>query len=284
MSYLLDLDQRNARLIPLASIFLVTGIGCLDYLYGRGFNLTLLYLAPVALAALLPLSRLTVLVAALSAATTLAVSFHAARMPLNLPVYVWNFIAQFALGLGLAWLLAALRQALTNEREAGRTDALTGVANSGKFRELAEVEMIRAGRYVRPLTMAYLDIDNFKKINDTLGHSTGDKLLRAVAQNIRMTLRKTDLVTRIGGDEFALILPETDQEAACTAIGKIHEGLKELVREKKWPVTFSIGVVTCTRIPPSLDNLIEIADSAMYTVKADKKNGVNYTLFDRREV
>ena len=137
MSYLLDLDQRNARLIPLASILLVTGIGCLDYLYGRGFNLTLLYLAPVALAALLPLSRLTVLVAALSAATTLAVTFHAARMPLNLPVYVWNFIAQFVLGLGLAWLLAALRQALTNEREAGRTDALTGVANSGKFRELA---------------------------------------------------------------------------------------------------------------------------------------------------
>jgi len=283
MSYLLDLDQRNARLIPLASILLVAGIGCLDYLYGRGFNLTLLYLAPVALAALLPLSRLTVLVAALSAATTLAVTFHAARMPLNLPVYVWNFIAQFALGLGLAWLLAALRQALTNEREAGRTDALTGVANSGKFRELAEVEMTRAGRYVRPLTMAYLDIDNFKKINDALGHSTGDKLLRAVAQNIRMTLRKTDLVTRIGGDEFALLLPETDQEAACTAIGKLHEGLKELARDKKWPVTFSIGVVTCTRIPPSLDNLIEIADSAMYTVKADQKNGVNYTLFDRRE-
>ena len=78
--------------------------------------------------------------------------------------------------------------------------------------------MTRAGRYVRPLTMAYLDIDNFKTINDTLGHSTGDKLLRAVAQNIRMTLRKTDLVTRIGGDEFALLLPETDQEAACTAI------------------------------------------------------------------
>lgn len=283
MSILLDLDQKNARLLPALSFLLVAGIGYLDYLYGRGFNLTLLYLVPVAVAALLPLSRLTVLIAALSAATTMGVTFYSGRMPLNLPVYTWNFIAQLTLGLFLAWLLDALRQALANEREAGRTDALTGVANSGKFYELAEIEMTRAGRYVRPLTMAYVDIDNFKNINDTLGHSTGDKLLRAVAQNMRMTLRKTDLITRIGGDEFALLLPETDQEAACTAIGKLHEGLKELVHDKKWPVTFSIGVVTCTRIPPNLDNLIEIADSAMYTVKADKKNGVNYTLFDRRE-
>lgn len=283
MSYLLDLDPRTGRLLPAASLSLVVGIGCIDYLYGSGFNLTLLYLCPVAIAALLPLSRLTVLVAVLSAATPLAVTFYAGRMPMNLPVYTWDFAAQFTLGLLLAWLLSAQRQALATAREAGRTDALTGVPNSGKFRELAEVEMTRAARYVRPLSMAYIDIDNFKTINDTLGHSTGDKLLRAVAQNIRLTLRKTDIVTRLGGDEFALLLPETDQEAACTAIGKLHEGLKEMVRDKKWPVTFSIGVVTCTRIPPSLDNLIEIADSAMYTVKADKKNGVNYALFDRRE-
>lgn len=283
MSYLLDLDPRTGRLLPAASLLLIAGIGSLDYLYGSGFNFALPYLLPVAIAALLPVSRLTVLIATLSAATAVVVTFYGGHRPMSLPVYAWNFIAQLTLGLALVWLLAALRQALSNEREAGRTDAVTGVANSGKFSELAEVEMTRAGRYVRPLTMAYLDIDNFKTINDTLGHSTGDKLLRAVAQNIRMTLRKTDLVTRIGGDEFALLLPETDQEAACTAIGKIHEGLKELVREKKWPVTFSIGVVTCTRIPPSLDNLIEIADSAMYTVKADQKNGVNYTLYDRRE-
>ena len=127
MSYLLDLDPKTGRLLPAASLLLITGIGCLDYLYGSGFNLTLLYLCPVAVAALLPVSRLTVLVAALSAATAVAVTFYAGRMPMPLPVYAWNFIAQLTLGLALVWLLAALRQALSNEREAGRTDAVTGV-------------------------------------------------------------------------------------------------------------------------------------------------------------
>lgn len=283
MKLLLDLDQRTQNILPLAALLLVAGAGAVDYLHGRNLDLTLLYLCPVAVAALLPFGPLTVLVALLGSAVAVAVDFYSGRVPLQLWAYLWNFLALFALGLMVAWLLAALRQALYNEREAGRTDALTGVANSGKFAELAEAEMTRTARYQRPLTLAYLDVDNLRAVNEKQGHSTGDKLLHAVAQTIRETLRKTDLVTRIGGDEFAILLPETDQEAARIAIGKIRTALDERMREKKWPVTFSVGVVTCTRIPPSLDNLLEIADSVMYTVKAASKNGVNFTLYDQRQ-
>ena len=233
--------------------------------------------------ALLPFGPLTLLVALLSATAATAVGFYTARVPLALWVYLWNFVALFGLGLFVAWLLASLRQALYNEREAGRTDPLTGVANSGKFAELAQAEMTRTARYQRPLTLAYLDVDNLHAVNEKQGHSSGDKLLRTVGQTLRETLRKTDLVTRLGGDEFAILLPETDQEAARTAVEKIRAALDDRMREKKWPVTFSIGVVTCTRIPPSLDNLIEIADSVMYTVKGGNKNGANFTLYDQRQ-
>jgi diguanylate cyclase (GGDEF)-like protein len=283
MKLLLDLDQRTQSLLPIAALLLVAGAGSVDFLHGQYLDLTLLYLTPVAVVALLPFGPLTLLVALLGAAVAAAVAFYSGRLPLNLWVYLWNFIALFAQGLFVAWLLAALRQALFNEREAGRTDALTGVANSGKFAELAQAEMTRTARYQRPLTLAYLDIDNLRMVNEKQGHSSGDQLLRVVAQTIKETLRKTDLVTRIGGDEFAILLPETDQEAARVAVGKITTTLDARMAAKQWPVTFSVGVVTCTRIPPSLDNLIEIADSVMYTVKGASKNGVNFTLYDQRQ-
>lgn len=283
MTLLLDLDARTKTLLPIAALLLLVVVALLDFRYGQHFNLTLLYLLPVAVAALVPASPLTTLMATLSATTATALSHYTQRIPFTLPVYAWNFAALLVLGLLLAWLVATLRQALYNEREVGRIDPLTGISNSGKFRELAEVEMTRAARYERPLTMVYLDVDNFKAVNDAHGHSGGDKLLRAVAQTIKGTLRKTDLVTRLGGDEFAILLPETTQDAARIAISKIQAGLLTLVQAEKWPVSFSIGVVTCTRIPRSLDNLIEVADSVMYTVKTTSKNGVNYSLFDRLE-
>jgi diguanylate cyclase (GGDEF)-like protein len=175
-----------------------------------------------------------------------------------------------------AALLSGLRRALDRERDLSSTDALTGVANTRAFYQRANTEIERARRYRHPLTLAYLDLDNFKRLNDESGHAAGDSALRAIAHTTRASLRATDFVARLGGDEFALVLPETDQSAARTAIAKLHGVLTALMRERGWPTTCSIGVVTTLPPPVSVDELVKSADNLMYRVKRQSKNAVEY--------
>jgi diguanylate cyclase (GGDEF)-like protein len=127
--------------------------------------------------------------------------------------------------------------------------------------------------------MAYIDLDNFKTVNDRLGHTGGDQVLRAVVSHINMHLRKTDVVARLGGDEFALLFPETNQEAAQAVVIKIQSGLLEEMQQMNWPVTFSNGVVTCAVSPRSTDDLVRMADKVMYSVKREGKNAITYRTY-----
>jgi diguanylate cyclase (GGDEF)-like protein len=102
-----------------------------------------------------------------------------------------------------------LRSAMEREKEAARTDSLTGAMNSRAFGELATAELHRARRYERPFTIAYVDIDDFKAVNDRFGHSSGDTLLRLVAETMKHNSRAVDVIARVGGDEFVILFPET---------------------------------------------------------------------------
>jgi diguanylate cyclase (GGDEF)-like protein len=157
-----------------------------------------------------------------------------------------------------------------------RTDYLTRVANSRYFAEIASHEIKRAGRYLHPFTVAYLDIDDFKSVNDRWGHSTGDQLLALVADTIRGNIRATDSIARLGGDEFVFLLPETGYDAASVVIQKVHQSLQAVMGGKGWPVTFSIGVVTFRTPPDSVDGMIRAADAFMYSVKHSGKNRIQH--------
>jgi diguanylate cyclase (GGDEF)-like protein len=141
------------------------------------------------------------------------------------------------------------------------------------------MEIDRLERYQHPFTLAYIDLDNFKALNDQSGHLTGDKALRATVSFIRSHMRRTDVIARLGGDEFALLLPETNEELARIAVSKIQNGLLEEMQRNNWPITLSIGVLTCRVPPPSTDVLIKMADELMYSVKRQRKNGINYSTF-----
>ena len=156
---------------------------------------------------------------------------------------------------------------------------MTGAISIRYFYELAQIEISRAQRYRRPFTLAYIDLDNFKAVNDRLGHSTGDRVLRAVTDGISRQIRPADTLARLGGDEFALLLPETDGEAAKTVINRIHSSLVDEMLRNGWMVTFSVGVVTFNEVPKTVDEMVKMADSAMYSVKAAGKNGVNYSIY-----
>ncbi|MBT8097960.1 MAG: sensor domain-containing diguanylate cyclase [Woeseia sp.] len=176
-------------------------------------------------------------------------------------------------------LEADLESALEREKEISRTDPLTGAANRRLFSERLQREMDRSRRYKHPFSIAYLDLDHFKLVNDNMGHHAGDRLLATVVQTIQALCRSTDTVARVGGDEFAVLFPETDASAVRGAVDKFRAALLAEMRRNNWPVTFSIGVITCTTPPDDAQKLIGAADSLMYAVKESGRDAVRYGHF-----
>jgi diguanylate cyclase (GGDEF)-like protein len=178
---------------------------------------------------------------------------------------------------------AALLEGKEALRRLAITDALTGLYNRGHFNELATAEIGRARRYVRPLSVVMCDIDFFKRINDTYGHSMGDRVLKKVAAVAQETIRVDDILARYGGEEFIIMLPETAlKEAAVTAerIRKHLAGTIIQAEECEIRITASFGV---SDLPEAMDSkpkesvLLEVvnnADHALYEAKRAGKNMV----------
>ena len=157
---------------------------------------------------------------------------------------------------------------------------MTGAMNRRYFYELVQMEIDRIRRYSHPFTVVYLDLDNFKQMNDRYGHEIGDEVLRIVASQLKSMLRKTDIVARLGGDEFAILLPFATARRAEAAVCRIHAHLKALVIQKNWPLTVSMGSVTCVTPPVSLAHLIDLADQVMYEVKKSTKNDARFMIWE----
>lgn len=268
------LQRQSKRRIIGAGIALVACLGVVDYVLGPDISFIVFYLIPVFIVTWFAGEVAGIIVSLLSGlgwftADVLNSSAltHPAVPYINLVTKLWFFLI-------VSHMMSSLRNALDRERDMARTDYLTKVANSRYFAELAQAEINRAGRYEHPFTIAYLDIDNFKSVNDAWGHSAGDELLALMARIMRENIRSTDVVARMGGDEFALLLPETDFQAAEVVIRKVHQGLQAATDRKGWPVTFSIGVVTFVTPPDSVDSMIQAADGYMYAVKHGGKNRV----------
>lgn len=185
-------------------------------------------------------------------------------------VLFWNTGVQLLAFLVVALLLAELQARLEHERELSRTDALTGLPNGSALRERTEVEVARSRRWRRPLTVAFLDLDGFKAVNDTYGHATGDEALRTVAGALRDSVRGTDLAARVGGDEFVLLLPETDEQGARTLLEEVRTRLSEAVARRGWEFGVSIGSVTSDE-PADTDSLLGRADALMYEQKRGRR-------------
>lgn len=170
--------------------------------------------------------------------------------------------------------------ALERERVLSSVDPLTGTVNARAFRERARDEIDRSRRYGRPFTLAYVDLDNFKTVNDRFGHSAGDNLLRLVTDIIRKNLRTTDILARVGGDEFAFLLPETDQVSAHAVLDKIRNKVASSLKEAELPVTMSVGAVVYLSAPDSVDSMIHQADNLMYQAKYSGKNRIRLEVYD----
>jgi diguanylate cyclase (GGDEF)-like protein len=195
--------------------------------------------------------------------------------------YFWNTAIRLAFFVIVVLLLSALQNALENEKALARMDRLTGAMNGDFFYFILQSEIDLQQRYKGVFTLAYLDLDNFKNINDEYGHLTGDQLLRQVVYTIRNNTRRTDVVARLGGDEFCILLRKTDIEEARVVISRIQQALLAEMDKNQWKVTFSIGVVTVESPVKTTDELIKMADDLMYAVKRAGKNDVSYLIHSK---
>ena len=225
------------------SVLLVFLVGTLDALTGKEVSLSIFYLLPVAWVAWQGSRQLSILMAFLCALTGLAAALLGGA-PSQVLIPYWNMLARLSVYLINAFLISELKARLEYEAGLSQTDPLTQAANRRSFYSLAQLEIERGRRHRRPLTIAYIDLDDFKSVNDRFGHQTGDALLCQVASIIQRNIRKNDGFARLGGDEFVILLPEIDKHAAQQALNKVRTLLLAAMLEKGWPVTFTIGAVT----------------------------------------
>ncbi len=162
-----------------------------------------------------------------------------------------------------------------------RRDDLTGALNRRGFFEVLGDESKRSQRYLHPLTVVYVDLDDFKLVNDLKGHKTGNLVLQEVARTMQSILREVDFVARLGGDEFALLLPETGAENVRVVLDKLRTALMNEVNAHDWRVTFSIGAVTFNDPRVTAEEMIAKADELMYSVKLSGKNRVEHSVLDK---
>lgn len=274
MSFFEFLESRSPSFILLWGTVVALVIGVPDYLVAPGVSFSIFYLIPVAFTAWYAGKGAGVFVSCLSAAIWLAVDMVAGTPAANPYVPVWNALVRLGFFLSMVFLLNAFRR----EKEYAREDYLTGLGNRRRFFELADVEIRRSRRYGGPFTVAYVDVDDFKAVNDEYGHSEGDVLLKGIAGVMKESTRSTDVVARLGGDEFAVLLPESGSEAAGKFIQKLHRRLVQAGNRVRRAVTFSIGVVTFETPPASGDEMVRIVDDLMYRAKIRGKDRVEFAV------
>ena len=265
--------------LTLGILLLIFSIGLLDYLIVVDLSLSICYLIPIAIATRYVGKKLGILLSVFSSLLWY-VAEVAAKANLFYLLLVWNTLVRLTVFLVVVHLLSALNQAYQKEKEIARIDGLTKICNRRYFLDILQIETKRSIRYGRYLTLAYFDVDNFKLVNDRYGHHQGDRLLYLIANTVKKSIRETDVVARMGGDEFTLLLPETDYKSAHLALQRIHKQLVNAVKTNNYDVSFSIGAVTFVSFPDTISKMLEQVDDLMYRVKRNGKSDLEHKYSD----
>jgi len=271
-------NQSNFYLLSI-SLLLVFLLGVIDYLTGFRYSFSFFYLIPISIAAW-GVGRVSGLSVSIISAMTWAVSNYLAGEPFEEYVTIWNTLMRLGFFVVFTILLHSFRNVLEEERKLSRTDPLTGAFNRRAFYEIIATKTMFGQRKPTPCSLVYIDIDNFKNINDTLGHLTGDAVLVTVVETRHNNIRDKDFLARLGGDEFSILLTETDQSIAQIVTKRIQSKLIEAMKEQKWEVTFSIGVLTFMHFPSNIGQMISMTDQLMYQVKGEGKDAIIYSIYD----
>lgn len=265
-------------LVTAVSLGLVMVLGVLDYATGTEINLAALYIAPIAMATWALGTRWTAPVAVIASLVLFLADYVAGTRYGSVLVPIWNVGMRFGVFLLVSRIIAYLHQTAIRADFLARTDELTGIGNVRDFRESATREIARAVRYNQPFTIAYIDIDDFKRINDTFGHEAGDRALRVIGHTLATHVRKTDIVARLGGDEFVVLLPVMSVDQAERVLELVRTRLVQQLEQIPGALTCSIGAVTFETPPASVDEMLKLADDRMYAAKDSGKDTIRHVV------
>ncbi|MFI5056699.1 MAG: GGDEF domain-containing protein [Candidatus Acidiferrales bacterium] len=272
------LEHRSKRFLALFGFVLFAAVVLVDRVTGWEITSSILYLLPVSYFAWYFSSGIGSVVALLSVFAWLLLNRLKGPQYSGTFIPYWNGLISLALYLILVFILGEVKAIYRRERENSRVDFLTGMINQRGFYEALRKERERASRLDTPTSLAYIDLDNFKLVNDRFDHQTGDNVLASVGHTLRDSIRNIDLAGRLGGDEFCVLLPNTDAAGARVIIEKLKEALSDVMKTSDWYVTFSIGAVTFLRPAKSADEMIRAADRVMYSAKTQGKNRIVYAV------
>lgn len=253
--------RRTGIIVTVLLMMTVLLIGYVDYVSGPEIGFSLFYLAPVVAAAWY-IGRGAAVLIALTAAACWFTADYLVRVSLGLSL--WNGLTRLVIYTAQGWLVGTLREDRRREARLARTDAVTELPNSRAFYESLEA----AARGEGTIGAMFIDLDNFKRVNDHFGHAAGDAVLKRVAAAMSRAVRETDIVARIGGDEFAALLHEVDEKSSAMIAMRIIEGIRAIARDyqgTEFGASIGIAIPRTERVEPA--NLIRIADEALYEAK-----------------
>jgi diguanylate cyclase (GGDEF)-like protein len=267
--------ERQSRFSAQAwTLAAIATVGYLQFLSGPDLVFSIFYVLPLLLLgwkvggrAAAPACALAAAVAALA-----EVAFEPGRQ--HVWIVFWNTASRFCVFL----LVASLRAGLEKQERLAGTDPLTGVSNGRVFADAAARAIESFGARGLPVTVCYLDLDDFKRINDAHGHSGGDAALRALAAALAASTREQDVVARVGGDEFALLLPDTGSKGAKTLLESLRSRVRAVAGGDPFELSFSIGAATFLVPPSSVDEMIGAADAMMYAAKRAGKGSYQHVV------
>lgn len=267
------LDQATQKklgwLLACLIILLIATIAWLEQRLSHHLHLSLLYFIPILATTRLFGVRMGVIVAAGCTGVAFVADLSSVSRDPNLWGPYFNAIMILIVYVAAVFLDGYYRQ----ESQMARTDTLTGLLNRKAFFELLDFEVDRCRRYHRPVSIAYIDVDNFKLINDRYGHETGDRFLVTLAKTLNKGSRTVDKVARLGGDEFAILMPETDEVGAKVVLDRLN-ALAQIMNKHLFSITLSIGVASFHKAPETAEAMISEADRLMYLSKKKGKNRI----------
>jgi len=273
------LSKQNAIFFLMSGLFLVVVLGIIDKITGSEISFSIFYLIPIIFVTWFSDRWVGIFVSGASAMAWLMADLMVGQIYSLWIIPYWNSIMRFGIFLVNVYLLSKLKGALELEKTLSRIDSLTGIANGKYFIELVNSELIRSNKNNLPFTIAYMDLDDLKIVNDRFGHNEGDIVLLTVAGIIRNNIGTIDTVGRLGGDEFAILFPGMGAEKSQGIIPKIHKSLLDAMLENKWGITLSVGVGTFKGANFSVEEILRLTESLMYSVKNAGKSGIKYEVF-----
>jgi len=274
------LKNRSAGFWSAFGLVLISAIGMVDFHAHPQLNMTLLYFLPIILCELL-VSAEVGLFMTVFASVTWTVG-HSPMTGSSMPLWVqaWNSISTLLLFLSVNASMGLLRAAGLKETTALRTDPLSGLMNRMGFTEAVQREIARTRRYKKIFSLIFINADEFKAFNAQVGHPNGDHAIEIVGRLLKQGTRASDLVARLGNDEFVAFLPDMDAETARMAMNRLQGSLHEAMQHRNWKMTFRLASSTFLTTPETIEDFLQQTERAQFALRAAAKSSIKHQIIN----